>query len=338
MNKPLKIDTLKNLALRLGIRTNTLHYYAFGVGRNNYTTFKVAKRSSGYRTLAAPSHNLKLIQRRVLSLLTPYYSPIDSVHGIAKKGVVKNASVHLKTPSVLHIDLQDFFPSVSAGRIWGLFKGSSSFEFAPGVAKALCNITTYQEQLPQGAPTSPLLANMVCWRLDKRLRLFSNTHNMNYTRYFDDMTFSLKETTSSFEKCGIVKYPNRYELRSDSPLRRIIEEEGFLINESKLRIQSAHRAQYVTGVKVNQKLNVDRRYIKRIRAILHDWDKNGYKVAENKFIAKYGANSLRTSVRGMIEYVRQVRRDNSHDDKVFLALLNQYNELVSKSKSKRKTI
>src|SRR5690606_17442000 len=168
--------------------------------------------------------------------------------------IAENAKMHTDKKHVLNIDLKDFFPNISASRVQSVFK-SSYFNFDAPMATALTLLTTYQGKLPTGAPTSPVLSNFVCLKLDADLKNFCETKALQFTRYADDLTFS-----------------SHHQISTDTVLDLInlIKKNGFEINDKKLRLQSSNRKQVVTGLTVNQKVNVDRKLLKKVRAMLHD--------------------------------------------------------------------
>ncbi len=277
------------------------------INNPEYTHHQIAKKKGGYRNIHAPSKELKSIQKRFNYFLQAYYlmiKPIE-VHGFVVNphylgtycNIVANAKVHVKKRYVLNIDLQDFFPSIQAYRVKRLFL-SSLFEFNEQTATVLALLTTYQGSLPIGAPTSPVISNFICMDLDRDLKEISSQNNLAYTRYADDLTFSCDSGISNVLLDEIIK---------------IIRNNKFEINERKLRLKLAHRRQTVTGITVNEKVNVDRKLLKKIRAMVHDLRLNGIESAtRNHFNLSEGSDDRLKSkfinrLEGYINFVGQVR-------------------------------
>jgi RNA-directed DNA polymerase len=204
-----------------------------------------------------------------------------SCHGFRrKKSIITNAKPHTGKNVLINIDLKDFFPSISGGRVYGIF---TSLGFDNEVARFLTRITTYKNSLPQGAPTSPALANLVCRRLDSRLAGLSKRLKARYTRYADDMTFSGKENI-------ITAIPL---------IRQIIKDEGFMVAEKKARIVRKGNRQEVTGLTVNKKVSIPRHLRRRIRAVIH-------RLSLNREITWKGKNLSLASLQGHISYLNAV--------------------------------
>jgi RNA-directed DNA polymerase len=242
-----------------------------------YKHYIIEKKRGGERHIFEPGRLLKRIQKRLNYFLQAYYLCIkpEEVHGFVinpqylgrtRCNIVANAEVHTGKKHILNIDLKDFFSSIPARRIKELFT-SPVFNFSEQVAIALTLLTTYDAKLPTGAPTSPVLSNFVCLKLDVDLRFFCQENHLQFTRYADDLTFSSNEIIS-----------NELILR----IKELIHQNGFEPNEKKLHLKPSHRKQTVTGLTVNEKVNVDRKLLKKIRAMLHDLTKNGLETATQR--------------------------------------------------------
>lgn len=221
--------------------------------KRHYHTFERAKKSGkGFRKICAPTEKLKSIQRLIKTNILDCVVAHQSSTGY-KKGtsIVENAQAHVGKRVLLNLDIENFFSSISMPRVTGLF---TSLGYAEDLAIMLARLCCYEHALPQGAPTSPSLANMICHRLDRRLSGLAQNRKMSYTRYCDDITLSSDETISS----------NFVEL-----VKSIILEEGFSVNKDKTRVLSRASSQIVTGLTVNQKVNVPRAKRRLIRASFH---------------------------------------------------------------------
>jgi len=289
-----------------------------------YEHYTIKKKRGGERHIFAPEKRLKNIQRRLNNFLQAYYLWIkpDEVHGFvihprywgARCNIVANAGVHTGKKHVLNIDLKDFFPGISAKRIKNLFT-SHFFNYNEQIATALTLLTTYKAKLPAGAPTSPVLSNFVCHHLDADLRIFCRENGLQFTRYADDLTFS-SDTFISQETIQNIK--------------QLIEKNGFEVNEKKLRVQSTNRKQTVTGLTVNEKVNVDRKLLKKIRAMLHDLTTNGIDEASKRhFNLKYFVDPEHQKLfihrlEGYINFVGQIRGKN---DFIYLYLQQSFSSI-----------
>ncbi len=236
-----------------------------------YAEFTVPKRRGGVRSLAAPHPALKQVQRRLVDSLLGSL-PVHRASTAFSKGssVVTNATAHVGRAMVIKLDLQDFFPSIHEERVRGLL-------FALGadreVAEAFARLTTYRPRLasgalsgvavlPQGAPTSPAIANLIARRLDARLAGLSKKWKASYTRYADDLTFSFAEEPRQVGR--FLWWANA-----------ICQQEGFVENASKRRVMRATGRQQVTGLVVNQRVTLPRHLRRSFKAIVHNCERHG---------------------------------------------------------------
>ena len=136
---------------------------------------------------------IAVFQRKLLACMTEFVTPLDSAHAFTlRRSVVTNARVHLDANLILNIDLLDFFPTFHFDRVKGMYR-SRPFYFPDAVATVLAHICCFNGRLPQGAPTSPMIANIICRGLDRDLWRLARNHGCRYTRYADDITFSTKQ-------------------------------------------------------------------------------------------------------------------------------------------------
>lgn len=244
---------------------------------NQYKFLDVKKRSGGTRELSVPNDRLKFLQRQVGNILSPLYRPRWCVQGFLKgRSALGNAQMHLGRKHLVKIDFKDYFGQITTSRVRGVL---NYFGIDRGVADIIVSLCMLLGSLPQGAPTSPLLANMITFRLDQRLVEYSRKNRLKYTRYADDIVFS------SFSKPRILKSSvgSGYAKLSiddiEDSLLDIFNEEGFLINEEKMFYCGANASRTVTGYTINEFANVPREHIRRIRSILHEIDLHGYNLA-----------------------------------------------------------
>ncbi|MFN5785019.1 MAG: reverse transcriptase family protein, partial [Flavobacteriia bacterium] len=239
-----------------------------------YHSFAIPKRQGGKRFLETPMPELMMIQRRLNDGLQAYYALIrpECSHGFVRKtplatcSIVTNAEAHSGQAYLMNIDLKDFFTTIRASRVRDLFR-SDCFCFDEHVSTALALLVTYRGRLPQGAPTSPVISNFVCLSLDERLQAWALKRGANYTRYADDLTFSSDRPFEEEDMIG---------------LRSVIEKEGFTINDRKIRKKGKGRKKTVTGLIVNERVNVDRKLIRKVRAMIYDIQVNGLQQASRR--------------------------------------------------------
>ena len=165
------LKTRRDLALLLNYRYEGLVYQLYKVQtEKKYETFFVQKKSGELRTIHAPSPKLKYLQRRLNEVLQNVYLPKPVVFGFTSgKNIVDNASKHKKKNWVLNIDLENFFPSINFGRVRGMFM-HKPYNLPDEVATTLAKICCFDNSIPQGAPTSPVISNMICAQMDSQLQ------------------------------------------------------------------------------------------------------------------------------------------------------------------------
>lgn len=283
-----------------------------------YKSFTIPKKSGGLRNITAPISPLKLIQQKLSQVLYCVYSSKPSAHGFVKgRSIVTNARLHVRQRLVLNIDLEDFFPSINFGRVRGMFM-AQPYKLNSEVATILAQICCFNNQLPQGAPTSPIISNMICAKMDDQLTRLARESRCVYTRYADDITFSTYRSQFSHEIATISELLE--EVGVGQALEQLIQKNGFRINNNKIRLHAAHRRQEVTGLTVNKFPNVKRKFLNQVRAMLHAWRTYGLEAAEREFNARYkhrykygyeGSVPFDHVVAGKIEFLGMVRGKGS---------------------------
>jgi retron-type reverse transcriptase len=304
------LATPRDVADALGLsvkRLRWLAYHAEAPSRTHYVYFEVPKRTGGTRLLAAPHEDLKKAQRWILENVLAKLPVTDAAHGfVGGRSVVSNAVPHVGRDVVVNCDLKDFFPSVTFVRVRGVFE---AIGYSPSVATVLALLCTEsprsrvemegrtywvavgERALPQGAPTSPALANQVARKLDQRLSGIARKLGWTYTRYADDLTFSAPPGHREQIPWLLAR------------VRHVAGDEGFAMNPKKCRVQRAARRQEVTGVVVNTKPSLAREELRRIRAILHGARKTGL-AAQNR----EARPDFEAWLRGKIAYVAMIDR------------------------------
>lgn len=318
-----------DIAALLGVSEKQLNYIT-SPNRNNYFEFTIQKRSGKERIINAPNGDLKYIQTKLSYELSKIYQPRFTVHGFCKsKSIVTNAEVHKSARHVFNLDLKDFFPSVNFGRVRGLFL-CRPFNANKTVATTLAQICCHLNKLPQGAPTSPIVSNMICSRLDGQLIKLARTHYCNYSRYVDDLTFSKKSGNFPTE----IGYLSSKKAEVSPKLESIIESNGFQVNKSKVYLFNNKSTQIVTGLVVNKKVNVPRSFIRQLRAMIHACKVHGLDKASKEHFEKYYSRSKKTTtderiesvIRGKLDFLKSVK---GVQDPVYKNLQRQFVEVVS---------
>lgn len=271
-----------------------------------YHQFEISKGKEKTRIINAPDNRLKYVQRQIALLLNQLYRVRNPVHGfVAEKSVKTNALAHLRRRFLLNIDLKDFFPSITENRVTGVLE---SVGIGRCVASMISRLCCQRYRLPQGAPTSPVVSNMICFRLDKQLMEIARDTRCIYTRYADDITFSSHQPpVALFE--ATVPPSGRFSPDLLAPkLRDVFQHNGFVISSEKSHYADRHSRRVVTGLKINELLNVDRRYVRNIRAALFSIEKLGVTEAEEKFHDKHGGScSLAAHLRGKIAFLTHIK-------------------------------
>jgi retron-type reverse transcriptase len=265
--KQLRIDSRRDLARYIGVPLRFVADVLYEADRSRFYTVKtIPKASGGTRTLHAVSGKLKQVQRNALDKLQRDFPPSDRAHGfVPGRSIITNATPHRRKKVVVKLDIVEFFPSIRFARFFGMFQ-APPFRFGREAAMTLAQLACVPEHngpLPQGGVLSPYVANVICRRMDQRLASIAREHRCSFTRYADDLTFSTNDV-------------NRLDTeRLIARVREAVEGEGFAINAAKTRVLRRSDRQIVTGIVVNDGLNVSRKYLRSLRAILHNIEKEG---------------------------------------------------------------
>lgn len=300
-----------------------------------YETYRIPKKSGGYRDILSPRIPLKCMLWDVLVLLDAFFEPSACAMGFVKgKSIADNARTHVGKNYVFNIDLQNFFPSITRDRVFKTLL-AEPFNFTQQHAGWLADLSTTKmygiepdpglskRRVPQGAPTSPIISNAVCVRLDRRLDGLARELGLVYSRYADDITFSSDHNV----------FQDGSKFRKN--LEAIIIEEGFTLNPKKTRLQHRSQHQDVTGLVVNQKVNITRNWIKDVRAVLHIWQKYGVNAAMGALYPRYHADKGALHkcdpnpiavIGGKLEYLRMIK---GADNPLYIKLKAQYDKVVS---------
>ncbi|MEW4527869.1 MAG: reverse transcriptase family protein [Maioricimonas sp. JB045] len=281
----------------------------------------LTKRSGGHRLIEAPKSQLKQVQQQILREILCRVPPHPAAHGFtAGRSIQTNARPHVGRRVLIKFDLEDFYPTCRYSRVVAIYR---SLGYCREVALWLARLTTstapanlrfpdgntralmpyLPRHLPQGAPTSPALANLSAYSLDVRLSGLAARYHLRYTRYADDLTFS------GDGRCIPA-------LREILPLvTRIVRQERFRVNRRKRKIIRNNQRQTVTGVVVNRHLNIRRDEFDRLKAILHNCRKHGPASQNREDHPDFAAH-----LRGRIAHVMQL---NPQRGQKLLAIFDQ---------------
>lgn len=300
-----EIASRNDLAMFLKIPISKLTYILYVVNPDKcYHSFSIPKKSGGERIIDAPNDDLKPIQIKLSKCLWEYQQDIWKRNGITPniahafqpgKSIFTNAKIHKNKRYVFNTDLKDFFGSFHFGRVRGFFNKNKEFMLPIEVATVIAQLVCYKGKLPQGAPTSPIITNMICSILDIHLLKVAKKYKLDYTRYADDMTFSTND------RHFIDNYSAFYQ-----EIKQKIEYSGFEINEKKNRLQYKDSKQVVTGLVVNKKLSIDHNYYKQTRAMAHNLYTKGSFVLEN------GKTGTINQLEGRFSFINQVDEYNQN--------------------------
>jgi RNA-directed DNA polymerase len=276
------LQSAADVAKALGITVNTLRFLAYDrkiSTISHYKRFTLPKKTGGTRLISAPMPKLKAAQYWVLHNILEKLETHPNAHGfVPKRSIVTNAQPHLGSHVIVNIDLKDFFPTLSLVRVKGLFRSFGYSEATSITLALLCTepeleevtldgqryfVALSERKLPQGAPSSPSITNLICRHMDRRFEKLATKLGFTYTRYADDLTFSAKgEATKKL--CTILRN-----------LEPIMTNEGFVIHPDKTRVLRKSQRQEVTGLIVNEKLGVPKDTLRKFRATLFQIEKDG---------------------------------------------------------------
>ena len=283
------VDDLGALAELLGLSIVELDWFADRRSINRYATDRALRHYwptwVGHRLIEAPKPRLRSMQRRLLSGLFGRIPVHEAAHGFVPGRSVRTfAAPHAGRRTVVRLDLVSFFASVSAGRVYGLLRTAGYPEPVAHALTGLCTTATPARvlrrapaglpdrpyrlgllaapHLPQGAPTSPVLANLCAYRLDRRLAGLAAAFGARYTRYADDLAFS---GDLDARRAAVLA----------ARVAAVAGQEGFRAHPGKTRVRGRGDRQLLAGLVVNERPMVSRRDYDRLRAVLHNAARTG---------------------------------------------------------------
>ena len=321
--------TRQDVADLLGITERSLRYFLYAVRPDNmYTQFVIKKKNGDDRYINAPDEKLRNIQRKLANVLNCVYKVKPAAHGfVVDKNIITNAKNHVRRKYVFNMDLENFFDQIHFGRVRGMLM-NPPYSIGSEAALVIAQIACYKGKLPQGAPSSPILTNMICAPLDTQFTRLAREYNLCYSRYADDITFSSNKNVFPQE----IVYTDLKGVHLGKEIQDILTKNSFSANQRKTRIFDSHRRQEVTGLVVNRIVNIRRSYVKKIRAILFHCQNDGIYQTAKVYIEKGNCNNskivemlkneteenqeiivewFKAVLKGKIGYIKQVRGEKN---------------------------
>lgn len=273
------LENVDDLSQSLRLPKEVISKFSFNNDRY-YHRIEMEKKSGGIRHIESPLKELKAIQRWVLRYILDKLSPSSYAKGfVRKKSILDNAKPHEGNQYVLNLDLKDFFTTVQASHVYTLFK---NIGYNNNIAFILTSFCTKSGYLPQGAPTSPALSNLVCLRLDHRISTYCKKRALTYTRYADDLCISGNKILILQKASYLIK--------------DIICDEGFTINAKKEKFLGPKVRREVTGLTVTPKITISKKnyclYRKRIYDLVRTETPNKHEI-----------------IKGILSFVRSIDKD-----------------------------
>ncbi|WP_336783319.1 reverse transcriptase family protein [Paenibacillus illinoisensis] len=307
------IYSLKHLSLLLGVEHKILKTL-IERRSNYYKAFYLRKKNGGKRLIQTPIEILKYIQKSIVENILINIEPDKACLGFRKGYSIKhNADLHQSQEMVLRVDLFRFFDTITERRVYGFFK---NLGYAPNLAYDLAKLTTLSlseaylieimnedrsssfpinqdPRLPQGAPSSPILSNLIARKMDKRFRHLALKYNFTYSRYADDLIFSGRE-------CNIP---------SMELIKTIIKDEGFIINEQKIHFAPRGDRQLVTGLTVTDGVHVPKKFKQETKRHLYFCNKFGVR----NHLKKIGSDksAFREWLLGRIYFINSIEPEEA---------------------------
>jgi hypothetical protein len=275
------LTQVKHLTTALNVSISQLRclcYQRDATTDTHYRRFEIPKRSGGLRAIWAPRPQLKKAQRWILREILDRMLVHGAAHGfLAGRSIVTNAAQHTNSQVIVKLDIKDFFPSISWRRVKGVFRKAGYREQIATLLALLCTespreVVSHEDKtyyvalgercLPQGAPTSPALTNILCLQLDRRLTGIAQKFGWRYSRYADDLTFSFPQDTAETSNISHLL----------GSIQRVMTDEGFSVNMKKTHVIRAGNVQEVTGLLVNGQHapRVSRTKKRQMRAAIHN--------------------------------------------------------------------
>lgn len=301
-----RIDFLNILFPGEGSKNEYLKVIFSVPDEKKYSTFTIRKKSGGTREISAPREDLKKIQKKLGDFLSECYQELYGDKNnyanayLKEKSIITNAKKHRNKRYVLNIDLENFFPSITFGRVRNYFIKNKYFELTEEIATLIAKIACYKGILPQGSPCSPIISNFICQILDIRLGKLASKNKCHYSRYADDITFS----TNLMMFPENIAHWNGEKIIVGQELGSEVTRAGFNCQHSKTRIYGKDKRQEVTSLTVNRKVNVSRKYFDSTKAMARKYYLTG--TCEIN-----GQEATYKQILGRFNYINQLEKYNN---------------------------
>ena len=335
MNNLEKLKSAKNrkeLAKLLGYAPKSLTAIIYKTPPSQkYSSFEISKKSGGLRKIKAPNKRLKKLQQHLANLLYSCQAEIETERNASpvsfgfRRGtsIIEHAKKHKRKRHVLNLDIEDFFPSLNFGRVRGYFLKDNNFKLEEEVATTIAQIACDEIGLPQGSPCSPIISELICQIIDLRLLRFAKKHGLTYSRYADDITFSTNQKVFP-KSVATYNVDNGCEWKLGKELVKRIETSGFKINDVKTRMQTRGSRQEVTGLVVNEKVNIRSRYYRNARAMCDSLFSTGLYYTDASILNDDGSSPETTDslypLQGILNHIYHITQSEErrpvHDQRV----------------------
>lgn len=283
---------LSSLEQDLGISAKTLYAVSNNLSRH-YRSIQFPKKNGGYRNLSVPDEVLKSIQKRIADVLL-IHMPVSRYAKAYRFGssTIRNAKHHVGKSIVLKLDILHFFDSIRYSTVKD--KVFPEDIYAEPLRILLTMLCYHKDSLPQGAPSSPAITNIILYEFDELVSQWCRDRSIAYTRYCDDMTFS-----GDFDPAEVIRF-----------VKLELKKMGFLLNEQKTKILRPGQQQTVTGIVVNEKLSTPVAYRRKLRQELYYCRKFGIQEHLQKIGLEIPEDIYRMQLLGKVNYVLQVHSGN----------------------------
>jgi RNA-directed DNA polymerase len=272
----------RHLSLLVGYSADYI-YKASNSPQHFYRYFEIPKHTGGVREIAEPLPSLKEIQKWILTNILYRCDPSKFAKAyVPKRSIRENARFHRRQPMVLSLDVENFFGSISSAKVYRFY---NKLGYCKSVATILTELCTLDRSLPQGAPTSPAISNLLSLRIDHRLSGYALKNRIRYTRYADDLTFSGKFDVGTLINLVI----------------NVLTDAGLSLNVKKTRLMLGHNRQEVTGIVVNEKMQAPREVRSKLRQAIYYIEKYGLD-SHMEFTSETRANYI-NHLRGIANFI-----------------------------------
>lgn len=320
-NKVPIIFDFDHLCLLLG-RSPKYLASVLNASSHHYREFTIPKRNGEKRAITVPYPALMECQYWIYNNILRHLKSHPSAQGFSrKKSIVTNATIHVNQNHFLKIDIKDFFPSISFYNVVKIFRDIGYTKRVSFYLAAICcfkNSDLHNDSsiVPQGAPTSPAISNLVSRNLDKRLAGLSKKNNLNYTRYADDLAFSGEEIPATIIKS----------------IERILLDEGYEINSSKTVLNTTKRKRILTGISIaGETISLPREYKRNLKQEIHYVLNYGLHSHIRKLKIK-NADYLESLI-GRLNFWLNVEKDNVYAKAALNTIIETYKPNIKKKKN-----